>query len=295
MPIGMLTFLTALSVSVLFHELFGAFLAVLSPYGRRKRLDGMRVGEALPVQRRSLVEALLVVLFPTHFDPDRAKNLLDVVAMIRRAGYPVASAGEFYAGAVRTFSVFLFAGALAAGALAYLGFAWLAPLMVLLFCLVGLRRPYARLKTLARKRAEATRNNMLVGLATLNSLLTAGMGVQEAMRRAAQVGGAFCNLMGFLVARMEIEDFSKAVEVVRAHLPDPRDVEVNLFLRDVEDFFVTNRPLLASTTALQEAIHRGQIEATEARASLVRHRSGLFGIFSVIGLVLAMISPMFAR
>ncbi len=119
----------------------------------------------------------------------------------------------------------------------------------------------------------------------------AGVGVQEALRRTASVGGPFCNLLGLLIARMEVEDFRKALATTQAHLPDPGDVEAHLFLRDVEAFFVHNRPLLASVQALQEAIHRNVIEATEARAALVRQRSGLFGVLAVVGLVISLIAP----
>jgi hypothetical protein len=105
------------------------------------------------------------------------------------------------------------------------------------------------------------------------------------------VGGPFCNLLGLLVARMEVEDFGKAIEVTRAHLPDTCDVEANLFLRDIQDFFANNGPVLSSVLGLQEAVHRSVIELTEARAALVRQRSGLFGVLAVVGLILAIIAP----
>ena len=74
-------------------------------------------------------------------------------------------------------------------------------------------------------------------------------------------------------------------------LPDPGDVETNLFLRDVADFFIHNRPLSSSVQALQEAVHRNVIERTEAQAALVRQRSGLFGVLAVVGLVISIIAP----
>jgi hypothetical protein len=135
------------------------------------------------------------------------------------------------------------------------------------------------------------RNNMLIGLSVLNALLSSGVGVQEALRRAAGVGGPFCNLLGLLVARMEVEDFGKAIEVTRAHIPDPGDVEVGLFLRDVHDFFANNRPILSSIQGLQESVHRSVVELTESRAALVRQRAGLFGVLAVVGLILAIIAP----
>jgi hypothetical protein len=42
---------------------------------------------------------------------------------------------------------------------------------------------------------------------------------------------------------------------------------------------------------LQESVHRSVVELTEARAALVRQRSGLFGVLAVLGLVLAIILP----
>jgi Flp pilus assembly protein TadB len=178
-----------------------------------------------------------------------------------------------------------------AGALAAMNAVMVAPVIAMIFIVLGLRRPYVRMKTLAKKRAESLRNNMLIGLSVLSSLLSSGVGVQEALRRASTVGGPFCNLLGLLVARMEVEDFTKAIEVTRAHLPDPSDVEANLFLRDIQDFFANNRPVLSSVQGLQESVHRSVVELTEARAALVRQRAGLFGVMAVLGLVLAIIAP----
>jgi Flp pilus assembly protein TadB len=214
-----------------------------------------------------------------------------VISLLRRAGYPYDTPGEFYAAAIRDFSVYLAVGGMLAGALAAMKMVAFAPVIAPIFILLGLRQPYVRLKLLAKKRAEGLRNNMLIGLSVLSSLLSSGVGVQEALRRASTVGGPFCNLLGLLVARMEVEDFGKAIEVTRAHLPDPNDVEANLFLRDIYDFFANNRPVLSSVQGLQESVHRMVVEMTEARAALVRQRSGLFGVLAVVGLVLAIILP----
>ncbi len=217
--------------------------------------------------------------------------MADVISLLRRAGYPYDTPGEFYAVAIRDFSTFLAVGGMLAGALAAMNIIAAAPVIAMIFIFLGLRRPYVRLKTLAKKRAESLRNNMLIGLSVLSSLLSSGVGVQEALRRASTVGGPFCNLLGLLVARMEVEDFTKAIEVTRAHLPDPADVEANLFLRDIYDFFANNRPVLSSVQGLQESVHRSVVETTEARAALVRQRAGLFGVMAVLGLVLAIIAP----
>ena len=281
-------FLGALSSSVLAFELMSVFQTAFSVFGGNRL---MNFQTSAPVKRRSTWEALLVAILPGRFDPDQAKNVADVISLLRRAGYPYDTPGEFYAVAIRDFSIFMAVGGLLAGALAAMNIIVAAPIIALIFIFLGLRRPYVRLKTLAKKRAESLRNNMLIGLSVLGSLLSSGVGVQEALRRASTVGGPFCNLLGLLLARMEVDDFTKAVEVTRAHLPDPADVEANLFLRDIYDFFANNRPVLSSVQGLQESVHRSVVEATEARAALVRQRAGLFGVMAVLGLVLAIIAP----
>ncbi len=280
-------FLGALSLSVLGFELLSTFQNTTAIFGANRLIS---MGSSAPV-RRSTWEALLVAVLPGRFDPDQARNAADVVGLLRRAGYPYDSPGEFYAVAIRDFSIFLAVGGLLAGALAALNMAIAAPFVAGIFIFLGLRRPYVRLKTLAKRRAESMRNNMLIGLSVLSALLSSGVGVQEALRRASAVGGPFCNLLALLVARMEVEDFGKAIEVTRAHLPDASDVEANLFLRDIYDFFANNRPVLSSVQGLQESVHRTVVETTEARAALVRQRAGLFGVLAVVGLVLAILAP----
>ena len=280
-------FLGALALSVLAFELVSAFQGAISLFGSNRLIST----GAASTQRRSTWEALLVAVLPGRFDPEKAKNTADVISLLRRAGYPYDTPGEFYAAAIRDFSLFLGVGGLLAGALAAMDILMAVPVVALIFVLLGLRRPYVRLKTLAKKRAESLRNNMLIGLSVLSALLSSGVGVQEALRRSASVGGPFCNLLGLLVARMEVDDFNKAIEVTRAHLPDLSDVEANLFLRDIQDFFANNRPVLSSVQGLQESVHRSVVELTEARAALVRQRSGLFGVLAVVGLVLAIIAP----
>ncbi|MCZ2289610.1 MAG: hypothetical protein LC138_12315 [Anaerolineales bacterium] len=284
----LLAFLGALSVSVLAFELLSMFQNAFSLFGNNRL---MSISTSTETKRRSTWEALLVAILPGRFDPEQAKNMTDVISLLRRAGYPYDTPGEFYAVAMRDFSLYLAVGGLLAGALAALNALAAAPVIALIFILLGLRRPYARLKTLAKKRAESLRNNMLIGLSVLSALLSSGVGVQEALRRASSVGGPFCNLLGLLVARMEVDDFAKAVGITRAHLPDANDVEANLFLRDIYDFFANNRPILSSVQGLQESVHRTVVELTEARAALVRQRAGLFGVLAVVGLVLSILAP----
>jgi hypothetical protein len=284
----LLIFLGALSLSVLTFEVASSLRSDLV---KRSRLLGVQTGATLPISRRSAWVALLGAVWPARFDPSAATNMADVVDLLRRAGYPYETPGAFYAAAVRTFSLFLAVGGLLAGVMFSMDMGVAGIALAAIFIFLGLRKPYSQMKSLARRRAGAMCNNMLTGLAMLNSLLASGVGVQEALRRVAGVGGPFCNLLGLLIARMEVDDFAKAIQTARAHLPDPGDVETNLFLRDVEDFFVHNRPLSSSVQALHDAVHRNVVERTEARAALVRQRSGLFGILSVIGLIISIIAP----
>ena len=290
----LLTFMGALSLAVLAYELTTALQAALSSYGRSRmegRLAGaVAEGARLPV-RRSTWEALLPALFPRRFGFLLGGDASDVVSLLRRAGYPYDTPGDFYAAAVQSFTAFLLLAGLLAGAMAALGQPLAAPLAALGVIFLGLRWPYARLNRLARRRAEALRSNFLLGLSVLESLLSSGIQVQEALRRTAGIGGPFDNLLGLLVARMKVDGFEKSIEIARAHLPDPADMEAQLFFQDLEDFFIKGRPILESVRALREAAHRGMVESTEARASLVRQRSSLYGILAVLGLLFFLIGP----
>lgn len=288
-------FLGALSLAVLAFELLTALQAALSSYGRSQtadRLVGAVAQEAPKPARRSTWEALLLIIIPRQYGPLRDGRTMDVVTLLRRAGYPYDTPGDFYAGAVQTFAASLLLSGLLAGLLVAFGWPLAAPFAALGLIILGLRWPYARLKRLARRRAEALRSNLLLGLSVLESLLSSGVQVQEALRRTASIGGPFNNLLGMLVARMKVEGFEQALETARAHLPDPADMEAQLFLQDLEDFFVRGRPILESVQALRGAAHRGMVEATEARAALIRQRSSLYGILAVLGLLFFLIGPL---
>lgn len=285
-------FLGALSASLFVFELGNMLTGAVS--AQANRLSGVQTNQTPSRRYRSTVNALILALLPSRFDERKAKNLDSVVDLLRRAGYPYGTPGEFYAAAMRTFSTYLAIGGVLGGAMFAFDMGGLAAGGVLLvFIFLGLRRPYSSLKKIVKKRAETMRSNMLIGLSMLESLLASGVGVQDAIRRTATVGGTFCNLMGLLVARMEVDDFSVAIGTIKKHLPDPKDTEAMLFLRDVEDFFTTNRPLLTSVKALRESIHRSVVEETESRAALVRSRAGMFGIFSIVGLIITIVLPAF--
>ena len=287
-----LIFIGALSLSIFTFELLSAVQQAAVSFGGRRVLTGVTTGSMALPTRRSTWDALLLAMFPQRFDPSQAKNMVNVIDMLRRAGYPYDTPGEFYAASMRTFSIYLAVGGLLAGALVWLGIPVGAPIAAAMFILLGLRRPYVRLKMLAKKRAETMRNNMLIGLSMMISLITSGLQVQDSLRRASVVGGPFCNLLGLMAARLDIGSSpGQALDIAEAHLPDPSDIEMSLFVRDIRDHFTSQRPLLSSLTALRESVHRMLIESTEARAALVRQRAGLFGILSVMGLIFSLVSP----
>ncbi len=78
--------------------------------------------------------------------------------------------------------MFLAMGGLLAGALAAMNMIVVAAAVALILMFLGLRRPYVRLKTMAKRRAESRRNNMLIGLSVLTALLSSDVGVQETLR-----------------------------------------------------------------------------------------------------------------
>jgi hypothetical protein len=286
--VNAVVFIGALALAVIALEIGTTLQARLV---KSSKLDGASVTGAEMAPRRTTWEALLVAVFPGRFDSNQVANKSNVIDLLRRAGYPYDTPGEYYASAIKYFTVYFIAGAITAGVMYLLGLGIAAPFLAGAFIFVGLTRPSANLHGLARKRAEAMRSNMLVGLAVLESLLIAGVGKQDAMRFTSKVGGPFCNLLGFLVARLSIESPVEALETVRAHMPDPNDVDLQLFLRDVSDSFLHNRPFLNGISALRISVHRNILESTERRAAVVLQRTSLLGIFAVVGLIFSIILP----
>ncbi len=289
----LLIFLTALAGAALALE-------VASLLTRQKLTSPLTVqvddvDDADGVTQASAWYGILGVVLPQWFSPSRARGRERVVDLIRRAGYhPYGSVNEFYVGAMAEFGK----GIVQAAVVAALIYLLALPHILNLFVAIGIlwlayNRPYARLKVAAKQRAELMRPNMLAGLAELESLLEAGVGVQEALRRTAQLGGPFCNLLGLLVARLEVEDAAQALKRVEQHIPDPHDTNMVLFLRDLEDYFLRQRPLLQSVRALRRSVHQDIVNATIARASKVKRTAGLFGIIAVVGMVISILAPVF--
>lgn len=285
-------FVAALFFTVATHELIGMFQVLIS--GRRTKVIHFAVvedGINLPAQRqRTTVEAILLAVLPKRFDPNVAKTT-DIMDLLRRSGYYYANPGEFFAAAIRDFSQYLLIGAGLAVALVILDMPIAAIPILTIYIFLGLRRPYTRLKKIARKREDAMKNNMLLGLSVLESLLSVSTSAQQAFTQTAQIGGPFCNLLALLSAQISKLPPEDAVAVVKAHLPNPRDVEANLFLNDVLAYFKESRRILSGVSALRHSVHRLVLDATEERAALVRQRANLFGIFSIVGLLFALILP----
>ena len=239
-------FVAALFFTVAVYELINLFLVLLN--GRRANVITFAVvedGVNLPNQRRrTTLEAILLAVLPKRFDPNVA-NTADVMALLRRSGYYYANPGEFFAAAIRDFSQYLIVGGGLAVTLVILDMPIAALPILAVYIVLGLRRPYTRLKKIAKKREDAMKNNMLLGLSVLEFLLSVSTGAQQAFTQTAQIGGPFCNLLALLSAQMTKLPPEDAVKVVKAHLPNPRDVEANLFLNDVLAYFKESRRILS--------------------------------------------------
>jgi Flp pilus assembly protein TadB len=289
----MIIFIAAIAVAALVFEIMTALTE--SAMGRG-RLADFRTAAGIEIassRRRSSLDAILLAMWPERFDPSTAKNMLDVVDMLRRAGYPYETPGEFYAAAIRDFIVYLVVGAGLAAVLVIFDMGFAGPILAAIFIFLGLRRPYARLKMLAKRRAEGIVSNMLIGLSVMETLIVSGVTMEPALRAVGSLGGPFCNLMALLLAQRSIKNASEAIEVVRQHLPDPGNMEVQLFLNDIEREFTQEGSgrLGDSVRALRQSLHRTVVETTETRAALVRQRAGLFGVLAVLGLVLTIVLP----
>ena len=285
-------FVAALFFTVAVYELINLFMVLLN--GRRTNIIHVPVpsnNDKLPERRpHTVLDAILLAVLPKRFDPNVA-DMTDIMALLRRSGYYHANPGEFFAAAIRDFSQFLIVGTGLAVALLILDMPIAAIPILTIYIILGLRRPYTRLKKIAKKREDAMKNNMLLGLSVLVSLLSVSTSAQQAFTQTAQIGGPFCNLLALLSAQISKMPPEDAVAVVKAHLPNPRDVEANLFLNDVLAYFKESRRILSGVTALRHSVHRLVLDATEERAALVRQRANLFGIFAIVGLLFALILP----
>jgi hypothetical protein len=285
-------FVAALFCAVAVYELINLIRVLLN--GRQPKVITFAVvddGIDLPIShRRTTLEAVLLAVLPQRFDPNIA-DTTDIMALLRRSGYYYANPGEFFAAAIRDFSQYFLVGVGLSVALVILGMPIAAVPVLAVYIVLGLRRPYTRLKKIAKRRDDAMKNNMLLGLSVLESLLSVSTSAQDAFTQTAQIGGPFCNLLALLSAQISKLPPEDAVLVVKAHLPNSRDVEANLFFNDVRAYFKESRPILSGVKALRHSVHRLVLDATEERAALVRQRANLFGIFAIVGLLFALILP----
>ncbi len=290
-----LAFLAAVLVTVGLYDLLSMF------WGRRRltedRLRIVVLGEAEEEGLHGPPSSWMAVFggfLPRFFDEKRMLRRADVIALIRRAGYtPYATPGEFYAAWLASLAqgllLALFGGVFIVSA----GLPVLAVIYGAMVVLAFHRRPFVRLRQAVQRRADLMRQNMLLGLTQLSVFLEAGMGVQEALRRVGQLGGPFCNLLAFFVARLEVEDVTRALQRLEEHLPDPTDVNMRLFLQDLEGYFLRQRPLTRAVQALRDAVRREIKNATLARAARVKRRAGLYGILAVLGMLISGVLPEF--
>ena len=293
MPVSLIL---ALLVGVAVYE---AAEALLGRGVSVDRLQTVVVGDGEAPEsppRRTFVEALLVAVSPGMFERERMFERQNIVNLLRRSGYhPYATPGEYYAAVMGSLARGLVLAAAGSGLLALMGVGFLALPFSALILFNAYRRPLARIKRAVRRRSELMRQNMLVGLTQLSVYLEGGMGVQEALRRTGSLGGPFCNLLAFFAARLEVEDPAAALRRMAQHVPDPEDVNMRLFLNDLEGYFLRRRPLARAVRTLRDAVRRDIRNATLERAATVKRRAVLFGVFAVIGLLLSGIAPAFVR
>lgn len=272
---------------------FGVFELLERLPGRRRR--GLP-GPAAPDPELPALPAWAAVwaaVWPDRFSPRAARGRERVLDRLRRAGYPYPSLGAFYARAVMTFgkAVLAAAGFGAAWAMLGMDLRLFAPFAAVVL-LYALRRPEAELAEAMRRRAKAFRANAVVGLSAMHALLEAGLSPAEAMRRVGEaVGGPFCNWLGFLAARMEVEELEEALRRAEAHLPDPNDAEMRLFLQALRDHFQHGQPLAPAAADLREALRQALVEETIARASALRVQAAAWGVLAILGMMLTFFLP----
>jgi hypothetical protein len=247
------------------------------------------------VWQRSVLEAILVGLWPGRFDPLKARRRENVIVLLKRAGYPYDTLAQFYAVAARDFITWVTVGAIVSALMVMVGMPYLVPLEALIFGWLGLNRPYARLRAMAKRRASLVSQNMLVALSVFEALLAGGLQVQESIKTVANLGGPFCNLLLLLGSKMAESGgtIESAIKEALEHLPDPSHIEARLFFQDLRDSYdqYKQRKLSASIPPLRRAVHRDVVDTTSARAAQVRQSSTILGVFALVGMILTMILP----
>ena len=297
--LNFLAFLAAVSASV-------GFLELASLLFRRDKLTEaqQRLGAGVQVKdesqantrvyRHNILEAFVLTIWPARFDPDRAADKESVETLLRRSGYYYATVGEFYAAALRDFVMFLIVAVFLASLMFMMKMTAIGLLMAALLIYNGLRWPYARLKSMARQRADSVQNNMMVAMTIMESMAAAGRGALEGAKSAQNIGGPFCAVLAVYIKNLTrfSGDPTRAMEEAKTFMPDPGNLDAILFLDAIRDDEKGTRGRFLET------VHAARIEAqrrilttSTARASKVQSRAVIYGFMASIGMIATLILP----
>jgi Flp pilus assembly protein TadB len=298
----MLTFVAFVGAVAIGIFVFEILNLVLGRRGRdtrneaQIRLDSMPASEdqEAKVYKRNTLESLVVALWPSRFDPNRARDRDSVESLLRRSGYYYKTVGEFYAAALRDFVMFLVLGVVFIFLMSLMNFTLVGVIMAAALIYNGLRWPYGRLRSVAKQRADALQNNMLVGLSVMEAVTSAGKDISQATKVAAGVGGPFCAILGyynFMVTKGG-NKVDTALDAAKTFLPDPNNLDAVLFLDTLKDIATGEQARLVQVIrAHRLETHRKILNAAEARASQVRSMSVLYGFLAAVGMILTLVLP----
>jgi len=290
-------FIFAVAMSVLVMEIFSPLIFGEKRSEAQERTDDVKVKDdsntETKIYKHNTLEALVLVFWPSRFDPNRASDRETVDGLLRRSGYYYSTVGEFYAAALRDFVLFLVVGVVMAGLMAMMKMAPLGLLMAALLIYNGLRWPYGRLKNIAKQRAEAVQNNMLIAMTIMESLSAVGKTAQEGAQCAAQLGGPFCAVLNSYLASlaMKPEDPDEAMEKAKSYLPDINNLDAVLFLDAIKDSEKARGRFLDIVHAARIEAQRKILNGSAARASSIQQKAVLYGFMSAVGMVATLVLP----
>jgi hypothetical protein len=291
-------FIFAVSMAVLVMEIFSPLI-----FGEKRsdaqdltndvRLMDDDTERETKIYKRNTLEALILALWPSRFDPNRAKDRDTIEGLLRRSGYYYSTVGEFYAAALRDFVMFLILGAVFAGLMSMMKLAPLGIAMAALLIYNGLRWPYGRLKNIAKQRAEAVQNNMLVAMTIMESLVAAGKSAQEGADCASKVGGPFCAVLSAYLSSLASnpEHPDVAMEDAKSYLPDPNNLDAILFLEAIKDSEKGRSRFLETVHVARIEAQRKILNTSAARASSIQQRAVIYGFMAAVGMVVTLVLP----
>jgi len=298
----MLTFVAfvfAIALCVFVFEILNSILVRKGADPRNEaqiRLDSMPAPEDqdTKVYKRNTLESFILALWPSRFDPNAARDRETVESLLRRSGYYYKTVGEFYAAALRDFVMFLVVGVVMIILMSMMNMAVVGVVMAALLIYNGLRWPYGRLKNVAKQRADALQNNMLVGLSVIEAITSAGKGMDKATKVAAGVGGPFCAILGYYnyMVTKGGNNVETALEAAKTFLPDRNNLDAVLFLDTLKDISSGEQSRLVQVVrAHRLETHRKILNSAEERASKVRSRAVLYGFMAAVGMILTLVLP----